>query len=201
MWRKVLLLSAVSVALLAFLRSPVRQGKGGNYGGGGIIKEKLGELGAAGNHFQELLQDQLVGKRVHYVDRKHSWSGKVIAVEVQPFTEHTDDPREVKVTVETMAGMGDQITAKEYPTQDDYGSKATISLDQISGTVREAHPDIGSSIKVTIPDDVAFPEMEPTSAVGMFTRGYPNMIVAYYSDGYFEVDVTSHARHDSSLPY
>lgn len=184
-----LLLVTVAVLLLA-LRAPIRYGEGG-FAGKGIIWEQLGELGAAGKWIQSLLRDQLVGKRVHYMKREHSWSGKVMAVEVQPFTEPTDNPRSIKVTVATIAGMGDQITETEFPRQEDYGSKAIISLDQISGIMQEGHRLLGNSIKVTIPDDVVHPQIVPSTPVEMFIRGNPNTIVAYYSDGYLEVDVNS----------
>ena len=189
MWFRYLVLAVVAMSLLAAnptFRAQVRQGEGGFLKG--LIREKLGELGAAGKWLQASLQAQWLDKRVHYIRGEYSWGGKVIAVEVQPYTEHTDDPREVKITVETMAGMGDQINEKEQPSEEDFGSEAVITLDQISGAMI-ANPVVGSSIEVTIPDDVAFPAVMPSSPAEMFYRGYPNIIVAYYNDGYYEVEV------------
>ena len=77
MWGKVLLLSAVAVALLAF-RAPLRQGKGGYQDG--LIREKIGKVGAAGKWLEVSLRDQFVNKHVHYRHGEYSWSGKVVGV-------------------------------------------------------------------------------------------------------------------------
>ena len=223
-----LLVTLVAISSLALLKAPVREGVGG-FLGKGLLRAPIGELGAAGASIEGLLQDQFLGKRVHYTEGKHSWSGKVSEIKVLPFSEHTDEPRAIEVTVETTAGMGDPITPWAQPRhpikgaagmsdpittrqeqqrrEEDYGSQATISLDQISGIMQEAHPQVGSSIKVDhSPGEdgiqIAFPMDIPGSPSVMFVRGYPNTIVAYYSDGYFEVDVNesveTNSEHTSS---
>ena len=170
MLKRYLVLAAVAVSLLAY-RASVRQGEGG-----GLIREKLGELGAQGKAIENALREQYIGKRVHYMEGMLSWSGKVIAIDVLPITEINNNPRSVSVTVETTAGMGEEG-----------GSSATITLDQISGIMKEAHPYVGSTIKVSY-DDIR-PQIIPDSPREMFVRGYPNLVVAFYTDGYLEVDV------------
>lgn len=192
MLRRVSLLVALTLLLVAY-RAPLRQGKGGFMDG--LIREQIGELGAAGKYVARTLQDQLLGKRVHYMQGDHSWSGKVTAVRVQPFTTDGDNSaREIDVKVETMAGMGDKITAGEggggTTTEQNYGNSATIKLDQISGIMDELSPLIGSRIKVSYGD--VRPAILPRSPIDMFLWGdhYSNTIVAVYTDGYVEVDVT-----------
>lgn len=192
MCRRFLLLGTIALLLMANYRAPVRQGKGGSWDG--LIREKLGELGAQGKWIESSLRERLLGKRVHYMKREHSWSGKVIAINVQPITESNDSSRAVRVTVETVAGMGDMLEEskdKEFPNQDDYSSQSTIALDQISGIIKEAHPYVGRTIKVSY-DDI-WPADLPNNPSEMFARGYPNIIVAAYSDGYVEVDVKGYA--------
>lgn len=190
MLRRVLLLVVLGLLLVAY-RAPLRQGKGGFMDG--LIREQIGELGAAGKYIQRALQDQLLGKRVHYVQGDHSWSGKVTAVTVQPFTsDRNDSAREIDVTVETMAGMGDKIKAGEggggTTAEQDYLDRATIKLDQISGIMDEASPLIGSRIEVGY-DDIRTAVL-PSSPIDMFLTHSSNMIVAIYSDGYVEIDVS-----------
>ena len=185
-----LLLLGICALLLVAFRAPLRQGKGG-FMNHGLIREKLGKVGAVGKWIQSSLQDQLLGKRVHYMKEGHSWSGRIIAVIVQPITSENSGARKISVIVETMAGMGDKPKtgeAEENTTEQDYGSSATIRLDQISGIMKVAHPYVGRSIKVSY-DDVR-PLVLPGSPIEMFRAGEANMIVAVYSDGYLEVDVT-----------
>ena len=178
MCRKFLLLGAFSLLLVAF-RAPLRQGKGGFMDG--LIREQLGAVGTAGRWIQRSLQDQLLNRRVHYISGEHSWSGKVTAIKVNPTT--TSGPRDIHVTVETMASMGDKSRAGN--------DRAIITLDQISGVMKVAHPYVGRNIKVSY-DDIR-PLVLPSSPVGMFLAGDTNMIVAVYNDGYLEVDVTGMA--------
>ena len=193
MFRRFLMLGGLALLLVAF-SAPLRQGKGGFKNG--LIREKLGKKGAAGKWIERSLQDQLLNKRIHFMRGKHSWGGRIIAVLVQPATAEDSGVREIRVVVETMAGMGDKPNtgeAKENKEEDsttekDYGDVATITLDQISGIMKEAHPYVGSSIKVSY-DDVR-PLVLPSSPIEMFRTGALNMIVAVYSDGYLEVDVT-----------
>ena len=168
-----LLLAVVAVSLLAY-RASVRQGKGGFLDG--LIREKLGELGAQGKVIENSLREQFIGKRVHYTEGMLSWSGKVIAVEVLPITEINNSPRSISVTVETTEGMGEAG-----------GSSTTITLDQISGIMKETHNYVGSTIKVSY-DDI-YPAVTPNNPREMFVRGYPNTVVGFYTDGYLEVDV------------
>ena len=190
MWRRMMLLVIMGLLLVAY-RAPLRQGKGGFMNG--LIRERLGELGAAGKYTERALQEQLLGKRVHYMKGEHSWSGKVTAVAVQPFTTDKDgSPREIDVTVETMAGMGDRIEAGEgeSPTtaEQNYGNEAAIKLDQISGIMDETSPLVGKQIKVSY-DDIVIAVL-PGSPIEMFRSHNPNMIVAVYNEGYLEIDVT-----------
>ena len=190
MWRKVLLLSAVAVVLLAF-RAPLRQGKGGFMDG--LIREKIGKVGAAGKWIEHSLREQFVNKRVHYRRAEHSWSGRVVDVAMQPAS--ADRERTILVTVATMKGMGDKIKTgegEEDTVEKDYGASAIILLDQISGIMKEAHPYVGSSIKVSY-DDYRSNILLPSSPSGMFIAGAANVIVAVYSDYYLEVDVTGMA--------
>ena len=189
MWRKVLLLSAVAVVLLAF-RAPLRQGKGGFMDG--LIREKIGKVGATGKWIEHSLREQFVNKRVHYMHAEHSWSGMVVGVTMQPASAD-GRARKILVTVATMKGMGDNKTGEdeENTVEKDYGSSAVILLDQISGIMKEAHPYVGSSIKVSY-DDYR-PSILPSSPSEMFIAGAANVIVAVYSDYYLEVDVTGMA--------
>ncbi len=184
---RLLLLGTCALLLIAF-RAPLRQGEGGFMDG--LIREKLGKVGAVGKWIERSLQDQLLNKRIHYMRGEHSWGGRVIAVIVQPITSENSGAREIRVIVETMAGMGDNPNtgeAKENTTKQSYSSSATITLDQINGIMQAAHPYVGRSIKVSY-DDVR-PQVLPSSPVEMFRTGESNMIVAVYSDGYLEVDV------------
>ena len=184
---RLLLLGTCALLLIAF-RAPLRQGEGGFMDG--LIREKLGKVGAAGKWIERSLQDQFLNKRIHYMRGEHSWGGRVIAVIVQPITSENSGAREIRVIVETMAGMGDNPNtgeAKENTTKQSYSSSATITLDQINGIMQAAHPYVGRSIKVSY-DDVR-PQVLPSSPVEMFRTGESNMIVAVYSDGYLEVDV------------
>lgn len=189
MWRRMMLLVVMGMLLVAS-RAPLRQGEGGFLSG--LIRERLGELGAAGKYVERALQEQLLGKRVHYTKGEHSWSGKVTAVAVQPFTDDRDgSSRGIDVTVETMAGMGDKLKAGESggnTAEQDYGNEAAIKLNQISGFLDEGSPLVGQHIKISY-DDIR-PLVLPGSPIGMFLTGSPNMIVAVYSDGYLEIDVT-----------
>ena len=177
MLRRYLLLAAVAVSLLSW-RAPLRQGEGG-FNGNGLIKETLGDLGYAGRWIEGSLRYQLVGKRVHYMKGEHSWSGEVLNVKVHPFSAENNVKRKITVHVRTMISMGDNQNTIAY-----------ISLDQISGIMKEAHPLIGSSIRVSYNDrTIAL----PSTPAGMFLAGEANTIVAVYSDGYLEVDVTGAA--------
>ncbi len=185
MLRKVLWLVPVVLLLVAF-RAPLRQGEGGRTGKG-VIFEETGKKGAAGRWIERSLRDQYLGKRVHFVRGKHSYSGKVTNVKVQPTS--GNERRLVRVTVETMASMGDRLETAEGEAREDRGNSATINLNQISGVMLdEAHPYVGAWIEVSY-DDIR-PQILPSDPAGMFRRGAPNLIVAYYSDGYLEVDVT-----------
>ena len=95
--------------------------------------------------------------------------------------------REILVVVATMYGMGDKTKTgegEENTDEKDYGLSKIIPLNQISGIMKEAHPYVGGSIKVSY--DYR-PNVLPSSPSEMFLAGEANVIVAVYSDGYLEV--------------
>ncbi len=173
----------VALSLLA-ARAPLLRHGGGGVAGTGLLFTLVGEQGASERWVKRVLADQLRGKYVHYVRDEHSWSGKVVDVTVLPPSADAKRARQIELTVESASGMGDKGDARV-----DFDDRATIPLEQVSGLRKEASRYIGARIKYR--DDAAMHSSPlPDNPAAMLRAGYPNTVIAFYSDGYLEVEVT-----------
>lgn len=170
-------------------RASLRTGKGGVGGEGLVAGSCEGRSGPYRQWTHDMISDQYLGKRIHYLRGKESYSGKV--THIHAFIA-VDDAHGCHVRVKLVVDAVLSGNSEETTASDGY---QVIDIRQVSGKLIEGHRHIGSSIRVSY--DVS-PEGEIKSPADMFVRNYPNMIVGIYSDGYFEVMVSGHVFGDKS---